>query len=213
MRILISFALLLLALNSINCYNIIDNININKYRYFYLTQDQLSAQISTDSNALYCPTINQYYETMAYNASLSLNSTLSSHNYISIKFDAVFTNVARVMGGAIKQAQINVNGNITTFQALANFNFCNPQASKVDGKTTFTVVQAHSGDLSMVFNPTNLGGIARLGISNIQVDAFQCGQNAELNLTSLTCVCSQGFAEALTVKQSQGPIYYIRQCI
>ncbi|KAL4477583.1 hypothetical protein ABPG74_002733 [Tetrahymena malaccensis] len=214
MRLLISLALLVLALNSINCKKqIIDNININKYRSFYLTQDQLKAQIATDPNTLNCPTINQYYETMAYNGSLALNTTLSSHNYVSIKFDAVFTNVAKVMGGVNKQAQIIVNGNITAFSANVNSNYCNPQAGKADGKTTFTLVQAHSGDLNMVFNPTNIGGIARLGISNIQVDAYQCGQNAELNSTTLTCVCSQGFAEALTVKLSQGPIYYIKQCI
>ncbi|KAL4496576.1 hypothetical protein ABPG72_015937 [Tetrahymena utriculariae] len=215
MRILISFALLVLALHSINCYNIIDNININKYRYFYLTQDELQAKIATDSNTLNCPSINQYYQTTAYNGSLALNSTLSSHNYVSIKFDALFNNVAKVVvpGGAIKQGQINVNGNITTFQTNVNSQYCNPQPSKVDGKTTVTVVQAHSGDLNMVFNPTNIGGIARFGVSNIQVDAVQCGQNAELSLATLTCVCSQGFAEALTVQVSQGPIYYIKQCI
>ncbi|KAL4496575.1 hypothetical protein ABPG72_015936 [Tetrahymena utriculariae] len=215
---LIALTLLFLAFNSINCYTLIDNININKYSYLQLTQDELQAQVATDSNSYNCIAIDQCFETMAYNDSLIQNLTLQSHNFVHITFDVAFINIERIMGGVTKYGQVDVNGNTSTFSTkVVSDNYkCMPRgasSSKVDGKTSVTYVLAHSGDLNLTFSSNNLGVVARLGISNIQVDVYLCGQNAELNSTSLTCVCKSGFSETTSAHGSPGHIYYEKQCL
>ncbi|KAL4477581.1 hypothetical protein ABPG74_002731 [Tetrahymena malaccensis] len=215
---IIALTLLVLALNSINCYTIIDSININKYSYLYLTQDELQAQIETDSNTYNCTAIDQYFETMAYNASLIQNYTLQSHNYVHITFDVVFLNIEKILGGVTKYGQVDVNGNTSSFSTnVVSDNYkCmarSASSTKVDGKTSVSLVLAHSGDLDLTFSSNNLGVVARLGISNIQVDAFLCGQNAELDSSSLTCVCKSGYTSTTSAHGSPGHIYYEKQCL
>ncbi|KAL4496574.1 hypothetical protein ABPG72_015935 [Tetrahymena utriculariae] len=215
---LIPFCLLVLAFKCINCYTVIDNINVNMYSYLYLTQNKLQAQVITYSNTYNCTAIDQYFETMAYNASLIQNYTLQSHNYVHMTFDAAFINIEKIWGGVTKYGQVDVNGNTSTFSTkVVSDNYkCMPRevsSTKVDGKTSVSLILAPSGDLDLTFNSNNLGVVARLGISNIQIDAYLCGQNAELNSTSLTCVCKSGFSETTNAYGSPGHIYYEKQCL
>ncbi|EAR96627.1 hypothetical protein TTHERM_00490950 (macronuclear) [Tetrahymena thermophila SB210] len=215
---LIALTLLILALNSINCYTVVDNINVSKHSYFYLTQDELESQLDTDSNTYNCTAISQYFETMAYNASLIQNYTLQSHNYVHITFDVAFLNIEKIWGGVTKYGQVDVNGNTNTFSTkVVNDNYqCMQRAAgstKVDGKTSVSLVLSHSGDLDLTFSSNNLGVVARLGISNIQVDIYLCGQNAELNSSSLICTCKSGYTEKTTAHGSPGHVYYEKQCL
>ncbi|EAR96629.1 hypothetical protein TTHERM_00490970 (macronuclear) [Tetrahymena thermophila SB210] len=215
---LIALTLLILAFNSINCATTVDNINISKHSYFYLTQDELESQLETDSNTYNCPAISQYFETMAYNASLIQNYTLQSHNYVHITFDVVFLNIEQILGGVTKYGQVDVNGNINTFSTkVVNDNYqCMERAAgstKVDGKKSVSLVLSHSGNLNLTFSSSNLGTVARLGISNIQVDTYLCGQNAELNTISLICKCKSGYTIKLTPHGSRGNVYYEKQCL
>ncbi|EAR96628.1 hypothetical protein TTHERM_00490960 (macronuclear) [Tetrahymena thermophila SB210] len=214
---LIALTLLILAFNSINCYTVVDHININKHSYSYLTQDELHTQLATDSNTYNCTAINQYFETMAYNASLIQNYTLQTHNYVHITFDVAFINIEKIWLGVVKNGQVDVNGNTSTFSTkVTNGNYqCMERAAgstKVDGKTSVSLVLSHSGDLDLTFSSNNLGTVARLGISNIQVDTYLCGQNAELNSTSLICTCKSGYTQKTTPEGGRGNVYYIKSC-
>ncbi|KAL4496577.1 hypothetical protein ABPG72_015938 [Tetrahymena utriculariae] len=197
---LINFVQLILALNNINCYTEIDLITVNKYSYLYLSQPYLKSQLVSDSNICNCTTIKQYFDTYASNVTLVQNITLQSHNYLHISFDVAFINIKEIAGGITKYGQVSVYGQTTTFSAT------------VDGKTNVSMILPHNGNLNLTFSANNLGSQARLGISNVVVEGILCGQNAELDQSSLTCVCKQGFKETITSHGNPGNIYYEKQC-
>ncbi|EAR96632.1 hypothetical protein TTHERM_00491000 (macronuclear) [Tetrahymena thermophila SB210] len=192
-------------------------ITVNKYSYLYLSQPYLKSQMASDSNIYNCTAINQYFDTFAYNASLVQNITLQSHNYLHISFDVAFINIKEIWGGITKYGQVDVNGQTTTFSTNVQTDDykCMPRTNKyyVDGKTNVSMILPHSGNLNLTFSTNNLGSNARLGISNIVVDGILCGNNAELDQSSLTCVCKQGFKETLTSHGNPGHIYYEKQCL
>ncbi|KAL4477585.1 hypothetical protein ABPG74_002735 [Tetrahymena malaccensis] len=212
---LITFALLILSLNCINCYTEVDMITINQSSYLYLSQAQLKSEMASDSNIYNCTAINEYFETFAYNSSLVQNFTLQSHNYLHISFDVAFLNIKEVLGGIIKYGQVDVNGQTTQFSTIVTYdNYkCIPNNPYyVDGKTNISITLPHNGNLNLTFSTSDLGSQARLGISNIAVNSILCGKNAQLDSSTLTCVCQQGYKETLTAYGSPGHIYYEKQC-
>ncbi|KAL4477584.1 hypothetical protein ABPG74_002734 [Tetrahymena malaccensis] len=170
----------------------------------------------SDSNICNCTAINQYFDTITYNTSLVQNITLQSHNYLHISFDAVFINIKLVTSNITQYGQVDINGQINTFSAMVGDEYnCMPKTNvfQVDGKTNFSKVLPHSGNLNLTFSKNNLDIHARLGISNIVVDAILCGNNAEINNSTLSCICKQGFTETITSHGNPGHVYYEKQCL
>ncbi|KAL4512948.1 hypothetical protein ABPG72_017633 [Tetrahymena utriculariae] len=195
-----------------------ENDNDDKNQKTYFTQNQLKAQIGTDANTYNCTRINQYFETMLYNASSTQNFTLESHAYVQIKNDAIFNNIQLISGQQVtKISQLEVNRNATTFQTQFSNNQygCIKSYDKnfADGKTSVSLITPHTGDLTLKFYSNSLGSQARLGISNLQFNTYSCNKNTQFDTTSLKCVCKDGFIEAITYQGNKNNAYYEKVCV
>ncbi|KAL4477586.1 hypothetical protein ABPG74_002736 [Tetrahymena malaccensis] len=192
-------------------------ITVSKQSYLYLSQPYLKSEMASDSNIYECMGINEYFETFAYNSTLVQNITLQSHNYIHISFDVAFINFKSTLVNSIQYGQVDINGQTTTFSTtLTQNNYqCIPKGNikNIDSKSQVSIILKHQGDLQLAFSAINFGSLARLGISNIVVDSILCGQNAQLDSDTLTCVCSKGSQETIGNSESNGIIYRKKFCL
>ncbi|EAS00413.1 transmembrane protein, putative (macronuclear) [Tetrahymena thermophila SB210] len=200
-KVYIAISFVVLALSFVQC-TTIDRINLDKKTYNYLPQTSLQSQSSSNSNIYNCQAINEYFQTMGQNESLSLSYSVLKHNYLHITFDYAFINIQEVSGGAIKQGEVDISG--TTYNFSTNVYSDNYKCmtrtdnTKVDGKSSASFVLAHSGQIDLKFYSNNLASFARFGVSNLTITATYCGTNAELSSKTFTCVCKSGYKETIT---------------
>ncbi|KAL4503392.1 hypothetical protein ABPG72_000998 [Tetrahymena utriculariae] len=194
-----------LAISLVQCSDPIDKINIDKKTYFYLTQEILQKQSGSNSNIYSCSAISEYFQSLGQGESLSLSYDIQQHNYLQVSFDYAYINMSALIGGVIVEGQVYLNGNTLKFDKKLLYDslkcMIRKDYSKVDGKSQVSFVQSHSGKIDLKFSSDNLQTRSILGVSNLAITAFTCGQNSELNSSSLTCACKSGFTETIVQYQ------------